>query len=350
MNTREITPFFEKEELSILGTTGPEPLLEEETRYARWIDSGFHGTMTYLEKHSRKRFRPERFLPGCRSLLFTGLNYYQERREAPAGHGLIARYAWGRDYHKVLGKRLKRIAGDLREIFPGERFFPFVDTSPLAERSFALRAGVGFVGRNTLLIREGYGSWFVLGGIASTLDLDRVESGVRTGGTAPADAVGGCPPGCSLCIDACPTGALFAPYRMDASKCISYLTIEYKNAIPAVAAASIGNRLFGCDVCQEVCPLNKSVEKTYVADFLSPIAGGSRSLEEVLSIDTPAEFSRRFAGSPLMRVKRRGLLRNACVCAVNIGTTDLRPRLKELTADDDPIIRRQAALAIKTLG
>ena len=155
--------------------------------------------------------------------------------------------------------------------------------------------------------------------------------------------------GCYLCIDACPSGALFAPYKMDARKCISYLTIEHKGAIPAPAASSMGNRIFGCDACQEACPFNRSVEETFVADFLSARAGESLSIEEILSINTSAEYSSRFAGSPLMRGKRSGLVRNACVCAANLALVNLRPRLEELSRDSDPVIGKQAALAMKQM-
>ncbi|MBN1130374.1 MAG: tRNA epoxyqueuosine(34) reductase QueG, partial [Chitinispirillaceae bacterium] len=293
-----------------------------------------------------KKFRPQEILPGCKSLIFTGLNYYQPRGDVPPGHGLVARYAWGRDYHKVLGKRLQRIAAGLRELFPGERFFTFVDATPLAERSFAARAGVGFIGRNTLLIRKGYGSWFFLGGIATTLEPDPAWTSVEQNSDG---SPGACPPGCTRCIDACPTGALLSPYRIDARKCISYLTIEHKGFIDKERAAEIGDWLFGCDVCQEVCPFNRAPEKTYVVDFLSPRAGGSLYIEDVLSIKSTKEFSQRFAGSPLQRAKRSGLIRNACVCAVNLSLTKLRPKIAALTADNDQTVAKQAAWAAEEL-
>ncbi len=336
----EIKTFFEKEGLEILGVTDSAPMPEEEGEYKEWIAGGFHGTMSYLELHANKKFRPAQLLPGCRTLVFTGLNYYQQREDVAADNGLVARYAWGRDYHKVLGKRLKRIASGLREIFPEERFLTFLDTTPLAERHFAARAGVGFIGRNTLLIRKGYGSWFVIGGIATTL-----ETGLES-----SDSPGGeCPPNCRRCIEACPTGALYAPYRIDARKCISYLTIEHKGVIPPELASVTGGWIFGCDLCQEACPFNRNVEKTFVADFLAPRGGDSIKIERVLSIKTKTDFVRDFAGSPVMRAARSGLVRNACVCAANLGLTYLRPRLEELSRDVDVVIAKQAAWALKKI-
>ena len=341
-----IKALFEQEELEILGVTGSDPLPEAEAQYLGWVAAGYHGTMNYLDLHAGKKYRPRELLAGCKSLIFTGLNYYQRRAEVPSGYGLIAGYAWGRDYHKVLGKRLKRIAGCLREIFPGERFLSFVDTAPLAERSFAARAGVGFIGRNTLLIRRGYGSWFVLGGIAATLEPDFEWA---TEKETPDERYDACPPGCTRCIDACPTGALFAPHRFDARKCISYLTIEHKGFIDSDRARSVGGWIFGCDICQEVCPFNRPVEKTYVVDFLSPRAGQSLSIDAVLSIKSTAQFSRYFAGSPLMRANRAGLVRNACVCAANLSLTHLSPKLEELAADKDQTIAKQAGWAVAEL-
>ena len=343
----EIKGFFEAEELEIFGISGAEPLPEEESQFKNWIALGFQGTMGYLERHAGKKYRPQELLPECKSLIFTGLNYFVPRGNLPAGHAAVAGFARGRDYHNVLGKRLRRIAGNLRESFQDERFYTFVDTSPLAERPFAARAGVGFIGRNTLLIRRGLGSWFVIGGIATTLALDTVRPAPAGNDRGHA---GSCPPGCRRCIDACPTGALFAPHRIDASKCISYLTIEHRGVIDPNLALSAGGWIFGCDACQEVCPFNKPVESTYVADLLAPRAGESLSVEDVLSIETDAEFTERFAGSPVMRAKRSGLVRNACICAVNLGLITLLPVLEKLTSDADRVIAKQAAWAVKALG
>lgn len=370
----EIKILFEREHLEILGLTDAAPLPEEEEQFNDWIRAGYNGTMDYLRRHAGKKYRPGELLPGCNSIIFTGLSYFQPREEVPPGHGTVARYAWGRDYHKVLGKRLKRIAKNLREMFPGERFFPFVDTTPLAERPFAARAGVGFIGRNTLLIRRGLGSWFVIGGIATTLEADVSGLGLMRGAGAVGhdnpdagarreasgdggrrrveseyDGRGACPPGCSRCIDACPTGALSVPYKIDARKCISYLTIEHKGVIETGHALSIGGRIFGCDACQEACPFNSGIETTYVADFLSGRVGQSLSIADVLSIENAAEFQSRFAGTAVMRSGRTGLLRNASICAVNLGLSRLLPALEGLTGDRDEVIAKQAAWAVEML-
>jgi len=307
--------------------------------------------MHFLRRHAKKKFTPRELLPGCNTLIFTGLNYYQPREELAPGHGAVARFAWGRDYHKVLGKRLRRISLALRELFPGEGFYTFVDSSPLAERQFAERAGVGFIGRNTLLIRRGLGSWFVIGGIATTLEADRLKfDATRVFGAKNEKPAGfGCPPGCRRCIEACPTGALFAPYRIDARKCISYLTIEHRGSLDEGQAQSIGGWIFGCDACQEACPFNRTVEKTYVADFLSARAGQSLSIKDILTMATASSFSKEFAGSPLMRAKRSGLVRNACVCAANLGLRDRLPQIEKLISDSDEVIARQARRAVKTL-
>lgn len=344
----EIRALFGRHNFEICGVSSAEPAFNEKSEFEQWIAAGYHGTMSYLENHAKAKYEPGKVLGGCNSIIFTALNYYQPEDKVPEGHARIAKYAWGRDYHKVLGKSLKRIAKRLRELYPAERFLAFTDATPLAERTFAARAGAGFIGRNTLLIDRTLGSFFVLGGIASTLDMtaiDEDEGKIGAGGFGNA----ACPRGCTRCIDACPTDALIEPHRIDARLCISYLTIEHKGAIPPEKWAPIGNRLFGCDVCQDVCPFNAVADKTYVADFLSPIAGPSLSIAEVLTINNQADFMERFAGSPVMRTKRSGLVRNACIVAANLGLTELIPELDALTGDSDPTIARHAAMALGVL-
>jgi epoxyqueuosine reductase len=299
--------------------------------------------MGYLERHAAQKYRPENLLPGCRSILFAALNYYQRPAEMspepPSGR--IARYAWGRDYHRIFGKRLRRIVRELRSTFPDEDFRHGSDATPLAERSYAEEAGVGYVGRNTLLISGQYGSWFLLGEILSTRYFP------QTG--PPEGKHGACPRGCNRCIDVCPTKALEAPYRINASRCISYLTIELKGSIPEELRPLMGDWLFGCDLCQEVCPLNVRSQVTRDPDFTSRRAGSSADLASILDIADEDEFRKRFAGTPLMRAKREGLLRNACVVAGNTRAESLLPRLRRLRKESSAILREHAEWAIQTI-
>lgn len=395
----DLAAFFEQEGLHLVGIAPAEPAPREQAEYERWIAEGKHGSMGYLADHAPMKFHPESLLPGCRSVLVAALNYYQEANwtrgdnnaapgsrppratphapsgdtssgDAPPGHappgadtpsvhdspepagplsggaagevrGRIARYAWGRDYHKVLGKRLRRIARRLAEEHPEHSFRHFTDSAPLAERYYAERAGVGFTARNTLSISGEFGSWFILGEILSTVEYPPTgDAGGRHGA---------CPTNCTRCIDVCPTGALYAPHRIDASKCISYLTIEHKGSIPEDLRPKMGNWLFGCDLCQEVCPLNIRVQQTGVEDFVVLKAGDSLELSEILDIEDEDAYRERFAGSPLMRAKRRGLVRNACIVAANTGARDLLPRLRALCDEDDEIIAEHAAWAVSQL-
>ena len=209
----------------------------------------------------------------------------------------IARYAWGKDYHKVLGKRLVALVRYVEGLAPEVRCKAFVDTGPLLERALAQKAGLGFVGKNTMLITRGLGSWVFLAHVVTTLELPSDVPDRRTCGS------------CTLCIDACPTQALTEPYRLDARRCISYLTIESQSEIPQELRSHVGDWLFGCDVCQDVCPHNTRVPPTPIAEFQAEPP--DMKAEDILSIQNDAEFDRRFAGSPLKRAKRQGLQRNA---------------------------------------
>lgn len=337
----ELRELFETEGLSLMGVADAVVNEAGEAEYREWIHRNYHGSMEYMERHAAAKFRPEELLSGCASILVVGLNYYQDPPETPRSDGRIARYAWGRDYHKVLGKRLRRIRRRLEERYPGERFRNFTDATPLAERFYAERAGIGFQGRNTLLISSQYGSWFLIGEILSTRAFP--PSGTPDG------RHGACPASCRKCLEVCPTGALYAPHRIDASLCISYLTIEHKGSIPEELRPRIGNWLFGCDLCQEVCPLNVRRQITSEEDFLQIRAGATRELKEILAIESDEEFTSRFAGSPLMRAGRISLIRNASIVAANNGETSLLPRLRELADDPDPIISEHAGWAVRQL-
>lgn len=348
----ELSAFFRAEGLHVVGIASAGNAPAQEAEYREWIREGRHGSMSYLAKHAAMKFHPEEILPGCKSIILVALNYYQEASwergdndALPAAgggvRGRIARYAWGRDYHKVIGKRLRRIARELETAYPGESFRSFTDAVPLAERYYAERAGVGFTAKNTLTISSDFGSWFLIGEILSTREFTPSED--------PARRHGACPTNCTRCIDVCPTGALESPFRIDASKCISYLTIEHKGSIPEELRPRMGTWLFGCDLCQEVCPLNVRAQQTGVEDFVVMRAGESQDLREILEIETEEEFRNRFAGSPVMRAKRTGLLRNAAIVAANTGAVSLLPLLRRRAEDQDEIIAEHAQWAVGVL-
>ena len=330
----ELRTIFDDEALSLLGVTDAVEDEQAERDYRAWLESGAAGSMQWMHRHAGLKYHPSRLLANCRSILFCGINYYNESQPAPPASGRVARYAWGRDYHRLLGGRLRRIARRLAEHYPTEQFRNFSDATPLEERYYAERAGIGFTGRNTLLINSQYGSWFLVGEILSTRHFapSNPQRGVQ----------GACPSGCRRCLDVCPTGALTSPYHIDASRCISYLTIEHKGSIPEELRSKMGNWLFGCDLCQEVCPLNIRAQVTDVSDFLQIKAGEHLALRELLELKDHAAVLKRFAGSPLMRAGRRGLVRNACIVAANIGATELLPQIGRLADDSDPIVAEHA--------
>jgi epoxyqueuosine reductase len=335
--------FLAEEDLELMGVADALSAPEQEETYREWLRRGYAGSMSYLEHHASMKYAPDQIVPGAQSIAFVGINYYQQTSgRYGSSEGRIARYAWGRDYHRVLGKRLKRVAKKLSELFPEDSFKPGTDSTPLAERFYAERAGIGFTGRNTLLISGQYGSWFLIGEIISTRHFPP---------SRPAeDRHGACPTGCRKCIDVCPTGALRGPHEIDASRCISYLTIEYKGSIPEELRPKMGNWLFGCDLCQEVCPLNVRAQITDVSDFREVRAGETQELEEIMQIRTEEEYRRRYAGTPLMRAKRTGLVRNACIVAANNGEKALLPLLRSLAEDEDEIIREHAQWAVDQLS
>lgn len=347
---------FDEEGLDLLGISATSAAPEAERAYRAWLDSGRHGGMHYLVDHADKKYRPADILPGCRSILSVGSSYYQRAdwrpglllssragtdvspsvRSAPPS-GRVARYAWGRDYHRALGKRLSRITKELRRMFPGEEFRSFTDATPLAERHYGESAGIGFTGRNTLLINPEYGSWFFVGEVLSTVEFPPSRAGTGRAGA--------CPRSCRRCIGVCPTGALEAPHQIDARRCISYLTIELSGSIPVELRPKIGDWLFGCDLCQEVCPLNVRARVTGVEDFRVHRAGSRLELEELMGIHGRQEFVNRFAGTPLMRPGREGIVRNACIVAGNLADPALLPHLRGLFTDKSSVVREAARWA-----
>ena len=302
----------------------PVPVELRRDYYARWLAEGQHGDMAWMARDPDRRTHPEQVLPEARSILCFGLNYYQPE---PERRGRIAKYALGKDYHKVMIGKLKRICAWLQEQGAVNR--PYVDTGPLLEKPVAALAGLGWQGKNTMLLNREEGQWLFLGFILTSYPFPHDNAQADRCGT------------CTKCIDACPTGAITAPYQLDARKCISYLTIEHKGSIPLPFRRQIGDHLYGCDDCLDVCPWNKWALKTREAAF-SPRQ--YPDLREMLDLDEEA-FRTLFAGSPIRRLKRGRWLRNVCVVLGNIGGAEDLPALARACADDDPLVREHAEWA-----
>ncbi len=295
-----------------------------------WAARDQAGEMAWLTRDPDRRGDPRLVLPGARSLIVGGLNYWQP---TPGGRGRIARYALGEDYHEVLLEKLRTLADEISA--QGAAAKVYVDTGPVLEKPLAQRAGLGWQGKSTMLINRSRGPWLLLGEIITTLDLDP---------DAPeTDHCGSC----SRCLDACPTRAITAPYQLDARRCIAYLTIELKGSIPEELRPLIGDRVYGCDECLDVCPWNRFAETTREARFL---AGPETALDLRAMLEmTNTEFKRRFARSPILRVKRRGLLRNICVVLGNIGTMEDLPALQRAENHEEPLVREHAAWAARQI-
>jgi epoxyqueuosine reductase len=307
--------------------------------FAEWVGRGHAGEMAYLTSQVAKRSDLREAFPWARSVLCVGLQYdtpHPYSTAAPASRGWISRYAWGDDYHDVMKAMLERVVVRLRgEAGPFEAR-AYVDTGPIAERAWAAAAGLGAWGKNTCLLHPEHGSWFFLGEVVTDLDL-------------PADGPRGDMCGsCTACLEACPTGALVAPYVLDATRCISYLTIEVKGAVPEEHRDGVGRHVFGCDICQDVCPWNRKRRKHGGAPF-EPRPGGEAPDLAFLASLGEEEFKARFRRSPVKRAKRRGLLRNVAVALGNVGEAGQRPVLERLAVDLDPVVREHAAWGLRRL-
>jgi epoxyqueuosine reductase len=318
--------------LDVCGITSADPA-RHAAFYQQWIAEGKAGEMQWLTREPERRADPGAVLSGARSIIVAGLNYWQPQ---PKGRGRIARYALGEDYHHVLLEKLEALAAEISSS-SGAMAKIYVDTGPVLEKPLANRAGVGWQGKSTMLIHPKLGPWLLLGEIITTLELEP---------DAPQrDHCGSC----SKCITACPSGAITAPYQLDARRCIAYLTIELKGSIPEEMRPLIGDRIYGCDECLDVCPWNRFARTTREARFLAKPEEDGRDLLHALLEISPAEFKRRFAKSPILRVKRRGLLRNVSVVLGNIGTVDDLPALRRAERHDEPLVREHAAWAIRQI-
>ena len=328
-------------------TTAAPP--EHAARFQQWLASQQHAGMTWLERNASKRVDPQLVLSGARSIITLAVSYARSanpeaqgpRVPGAPGHetpGVIARYARFADYHDVMAERLKTLTAFVNEQGGSEtRSLWYVDTGPLLERDLAQRAGLGFVGKHTNLISRQLGNWIFLSEILTTLELEPDPAEHNHCGK------------CTRCIAACPTAAITEPFNVDARRCISYLTIELKESIPVELRPLLGNRIYGCDDCLAVCPWNRfaragSMMKPHAREDLR-----ETGLLNLLALDA-AEFKRKFEGTPVLRTKRRGLLRNVCVALGNVGDKRALPALEKATHDVEPLIREHAAWALEQIA
>lgn len=332
-----------------------ENLKKHEKNYKDWVAKGYQADMDWLSRMKEDRFHPDRKFPDVKSVIVLGSIYFSGGPNCGPNGGLVARYARGKDYHKVLKKRLivlsdflKSEARNLTYQQAGPKFeietYISVDSGPMVDRVLAETAGLGFFGKNSCIIDPSKGSYFFIASVLTNLELEPTEK-------KHMPSCGDC----MKCIKNCPTGALVSPGKLDARKCISYLTIENKEGIPIELRSKIGNRLFGCDICQEVCPfsIGRAHHQVVQIDKLKGEYGVGESLDlrEVLFIKNDEEFLSRFAGTPIMRTKRRGLIRNACVVAGNSGDKTLIPFLENLIQDEsDDMINEHALWALNQLN
>ena len=303
----------------------------------QWLAEARHGEMTWLARNADKREDPQKILPGAKSIILLAASYHLD---LPSGQprareaGLIARYARFADYHEVLAAPLKKLTDFVSRLGGTDtRSLWYVDTGPVLERDLAQRAGLGFTGKHTNLISRSLGNWLFIGEILTTLELEPDAPGKNHCGT------------CSRCITACPTQAITAPYQLDARKCISYLTIELKGAIPLEFRRAIGNRIYGCDDCLAACPWNRFAREGRLMKAQTRNDLTQLDLRELLRLDSSA-FKSRFAATPIRRTKRRGLLRNVCVALGNVGDETALPDLQKAAGDAEPLIAEHACWAI----
>ena len=342
MSADELTLAAKKSALSHgfdLAAVAPPNLGDAHARYLEWIERGYAGEMSYLSRNPYVRGDLRRLWPETRAVLVVAMQYKPER-ESPhaAGRGKIARYAHGGDYHKFMKKRLIRVLRDLRELDPGIEGRSYVDTGPILERDLAVLAGLGWKGKNSLLLSRRLGSYFFLGCLllnrALEADAPFYEEHCGT---------------CARCIDDCPTGAIVAPGVVDARRCISYLTIELRGPIPRELREPMGAHVFGCDICQEVCPWNDDVPHAREPRFDPRPAALDPQLREFAAMDE-LRFQKAFRGTPVMRARYGGFLRNVLVAIGNTGGAESIAVLARALEHREPLARGHAAWALGRLG
>jgi epoxyqueuosine reductase len=294
--------------VGIAAVPGSAPSSNLVDRLQDWLRRGYHGTMAWMSRDPSCRADPQLVLPGCRSIVSVGMNYDTGHRATEgAEYGRVARYAWGKDYHQVVEPRLKRLEASIKALAPDVRTRSYVDTGPVMEKAWAQQAGLGWIGKHTNLVSPDHGSWLLLGELLTTLELPPDEPGTDLCGN------------CSLCIQACPTGAIVEPYLLDANRCISYLTIEFRGSrdeIPNELSSKMGRRIFGCDDCLDICPFNLRATPTSEPAFLPSPTTLAPQLDDLAALDETT-FAERFRESPIRRAKLTGLQRNIAIAKAN---------------------------------
>ncbi len=326
--------------LSIFGIVPATPDVDAARHLESWQGQGFAGEMAYMKRAAERLSDPKFLLPEAKTILQFAVHYGSYRSpDRPAGFGRVARYAWGEDYHEVLRDRLKQLIARLKDFHPELRVRGFSDAVPLMERPIGQRARLGFVGKNTLLIRPGQGSFFFLAELVTDIEIEGFDLPPVKGGCG----------GCQRCLDKCPTKAFVAPYRLDARRCISYLTIEKRGALNSEEESMLGEWAFGCDVCQEVCPFNHSPIKFGRSADLPQFsamrgAGPLLNFKDIFELRDDTQFEARFKGSPLSRPGREGLLRNCAAVAGNTLWIEGGDALLRLVEEDSSVVVRESAV------
>ncbi|OOZ41078.1 tRNA epoxyqueuosine(34) reductase QueG [Solemya pervernicosa gill symbiont] len=316
-----------------------------EIHLQQWLKAGEHGEMSYMAAHGLKRSRPELLHPGTLRVITARLDYWPEQGMQSAidlleqgEQAYISRYALGRDYHKLMRKRLQQLAKRIEAAIGSHNYRVFSDSAPVLEKPLAERSGLGWVGKHTNLINQQNGSWFFLGEVYTDLPLPTVEPAANHCGT------------CQRCIEVCPTQAITAPYQLDARRCISYLTIELQGAIPLEYRAQIGNRIYGCDDCQLFCPWNRFAQMSREADFLPRNDLDNASLIELFDW-SETEFLQRTEGSPIRRLGHQRWLRNIAVAMGNAASSEsIRQALRSQSSHPSELVREHVAWALSQQG
>ena len=340
MNHKRLSADIRNEALKIgFAKTGfaPAGKTPHMAHYYDWIRDGLHGEMRYLERQAEKRGDPDLVFPGVRSIIIAALNYYSG--EDPPGSpltGRISRYALSADYHSVVMSRLERLLRFIKSEVPEANGRCYTDTGPVMEKVWGAETSIGWIGKHSGLVSRELGTRFFIGVILLNIPLEYDDKSKSFCGV------------CRRCLDACPTGALIAPYRLDAGKCLAYLTIEFKGSVPPELRPLAENRIFGCDECMNACPWNRFAEKADVEELKPRAENLAPELLSLVDLSREA-FERRFAASPVLRVTRDGFVRNVIIALGNSRSAEAVPALKAALMDESPLVREHAEWALGNL-